>query len=328
VNDLPRRIGRYEVLGELAKGKTAHILLGRAQGPNEFEHRVAIKWMQASLAESPRHRRRFAFEAAITGRLTHPSLVPAIDAGSSMRRPFMVLEYVGGWSLRALWATAALTRTPIPLDVAISIVHGAAGGLHAAHELRDPDGAPVGLVHRNVSPFNLLVGENGFTRVLDFGFATTAAKQRETRRARVGGTSRYLPPEVLEGELVDRRGDVFSLGVVLYELTTGRHYAADASPPSGGDYPALLESIVTRALTRDPASRHPSAEVLQLALETTSARLGFPISAPRVGQFVRGLFAAHDRAPTPEQEPAAERPARRADSEEITRLHSLPRHTA
>jgi eukaryotic-like serine/threonine-protein kinase len=337
------------VISRLADGGMANVLLARVVTDTGFERVVAIKWLRSRLAHLGPVVRMFLAEARLTALLHHPNIVAVHDLAEAEGRYFMAMEYVKGWNVRALWATAALTRTPVPIDVALAIVGGAAAGLHYAHEARGPDGAPLDLVHHDVSPANLMVSDQGHVKLLDFGIAQSRLSPRTSQQHVVLGTGRYMSPEAVRQERVDRRADIYALGVILYELSTGRQLfvggdslqqiaAGKVAPPSHyrAGYPPALEAIVLKALATDPRRRYQTARELAGDLDALAAQLRLPISASRVAGFVASLFGNRDPAvdapapAAPSRPPATTAPGRRpaavmrrhprATSEDITTL--------
>ena len=280
------RFGAYEILHELKSGGMGSVLLGRKRGPGTFEQVVAIKTIRPEYASTPAVRAMFLDEAAILARTNHPGIATVHDFGEEGGTLYMVMEYVAGNSLRAL-ADASL-----PPVIAARAIAEAARGLHAAHEARDTSGNLLGLVHRDISPDNLMLGFDGHVKVIDFGIALVKNRQAPvTEFGTVKGKPPYMSPEQVKNEAMDRRSDVFSLAVVLHELLTGQAlfdgdsiYAvaravehAPIRPPSqirGQALPAGLDAAVMAALERDVTRRTPSAAQLAEDLERVIATTG------------------------------------------------------
>ncbi|MCB9571507.1 MAG: serine/threonine protein kinase [Kofleriaceae bacterium] len=302
------RFGRYELLRRLAVGGMAELYLARATGIEGFEKLVALKRILPQNAENDDFVRMFLDEARLSATIQHANVAQVYDIGRCDDGLFFTMEYVHGEDLRTLMQTLAKRGRSFPLEHALAAVIGACAGLHAAHERRGPDGRPLGIVHRDVSPSNVLVSYDGCVKLIDFGIAKAQRRQTETRAGTLKGKIAYMSPEQCMGVDLDRRSDVFSLGVVLYELTTGvrlfpveNEYAAlrqivdqDAPPPSRRKqgYPPELEQIVLRALRRDRAERYASAEELQLDLEQFVRTRGLAVSSAQLGYFMRELFPA------------------------------------
>lgn len=307
------RLGRYEIVRELACGGMAEIYLARTAGIGGFEKLVVLKRMLPQYARSASYRTMFLDEARVAASLDHGNIVQTFDIGVEGDCYFFTMEYVRGADARALMRRCWRAGVELPLPHALKIVIDAAAGLHAAHETMGPDGLPAGIVHRDVSPSNILVSDAGCVKLIDFGVVKAARRQTETRSGEVKGKASYMSPEQCNADEVDRRSDVFSLGIVLYELTTGRRLFTGKSeyaimddvakvrvtPPSARDaaYPAELERIVMTCLQRDPALRYQTAQELLLALEQFARTHEVPLSAVALGRFVgEGFEAAVRRA--------------------------------
>ena len=216
------KLGRYEIVKHLAQGGMADVLLARTVGIEGFERHVVIKRIRAEQARDRRYVDMFLDEARLAATLHHHNIVPVNDIGEEAGEYFFAMEYVHGEDVRALLTQLNKSRQHVPLEHAITIITAAAAGLHHAHEQRGPDRAPLDIVHRDVSPANILLGYDGGVKVADFGIAKAAHRTTETRSGTLKGKVAYMSPEQCVGEAVDRRSDVFSLGIVLYELLTVR----------------------------------------------------------------------------------------------------------
>ncbi len=275
------RFGNYEIVYELKSGGMGAVLLGRRRGPGAFEQLVAIKTIRPEYANAPSVRAMFLDEAAILARLNHPAIAHVHDFGEDGGTLYMVMEYVAGIAFRDL-------ERPPPLVVARAIAE-AARGLHAAHEARDLHGSPLGLVHRDISPDNLLLGYDGHVKVIDFGIALIKNRQAPvTEFGTVKGKPPYMSPEQVKNEPMDRRSDVFSLAVVAWEMLTGKHLFEGDSiytialaveqqalvPPSralGEQLPLGLDAAVMNALDRNLATRTATAAAFADSLEQVIA---------------------------------------------------------
>jgi serine/threonine-protein kinase len=294
-------LGRYELLHELAAGGMATVYLGRKRGAGGFERLVAIKCCHPHLSRDPAFVAMFLDEARLAARIHHPNVVATLDV-SDDDALYFVMEYVEGTSL-AEWITRlGSLGQRIPPALLLRVIIDGLGGLHAAHELRDHDGKSFQLVHRDMSPQNILIGLDGGTRIADFGIAKAESRATRTRTGQVKGKTGYMPPEQILGEPLDRRADVYAAGVVLWEALCGRRLFdgdSDAAtinlvlsgqipPPSSlADVSPALDSIVLGALRYRPDDRFPSAAELAEALETSGLEIA---NTAAVGQAVSELF--------------------------------------
>lgn len=225
-----RVVGRYELLTRLGHGGMATVYLGRAVGTAGFEKQVAVKIIHPHLAEEPELLRMFLDEARIAALIHHANVVQTLDLGEDDGTPFIVMELVEGVSLeqlvRSCEAPGAPDGGPLPLAVSLRIIRDVCLGLAAAHDLKDRHGRPQGLVHRDVSPHNILVTFDGWTKIGDFGIAKAASRTGETRPGELRGKLGYMSPEQARGEILDRRTDLYAVGIVLWELLMGRRMYA------------------------------------------------------------------------------------------------------
>jgi serine/threonine-protein kinase len=273
------RFGAYEILHELKSGGMGAVLLGRRRGPGSFEQLVALKTIRPEFAGAPAVRAMFLDEAAILARVNHPGIAIVHDFGEERGTLYMAMEYVAGISFRAL------AELDVPPVIAARAVAEACRGLHAAHEVRDTAGNLLGVVHRDISPDNLMLGFDGHVKVIDFGIALVKNRQAPvTEFGTIKGKPPYMSPEQVKNETMDRRSDVFSLAVVLHEMITGQPlfdgdsiYAIARAvehqpilPPSqviGRSLPIGLDAVLLNALDRSLARRTPSAAALAEQLE-------------------------------------------------------------
>jgi eukaryotic-like serine/threonine-protein kinase len=269
-----RRVGRYLICGEMASGGMASVHLGRLLGPVGFSKIVAIKRLHSQFADDPEFLAMFIDEARLASAISHPNVVSSLDVVAEQDELLLVMEYVPGETLAQLQRLARRQQAPASLGIIQRILSDTLDGLHAAH-MASIGGRPLNIVHRDVSPQNIMVGANGVARVLDFGIAKAESKRQFTQPGRVKGKLAYLSPEQLLGQVVDARTDVFSAGVVLWESITGhRLFAAETTEatvervlsvpialPStkNSAVSAELDRVVMKALERDPASRYDSA---------------------------------------------------------------------
>ena len=302
----PQAIGRYEILRPLATGGMAEIFLGRIRGIEGFQKGVVLKRLKPELAANPAFVEMFLDEARLMATLQHSNIVQVFDVGSAGGAYFFSMELLRGEDLRGV-VKQGRASGGLPLDHALFIVASALSGLHHAHERKGPDGRPLDIVHRDVSPSNIFVTYDGGVKVLDFGIAKTTVQTTQTRAGTLKGKIRYMSPEQCLGRPVDRRSDVFSAAIVLWELTVGRKLFsgpsdfelmgrivdADAPPPTNlvPDYPPELERIVLRGLRRDPGERYPTAEEMQADIEHFAREGRLVMSSRALGRWMSERFA-------------------------------------
>ena len=274
--------GRYELLHEIATGGMATVYLGRARGVAGFERVVAIKCCHPHLRGDEEFATMFLDEARLAARIHHPNAVSTLDVGDE-EALYLVMEYIEGDRLSGLIKAAAKKGEVIPLAIAARIMVDVLSGLHAAHELTDAQGKALSIVHRDVSPQNVLVGVDGTARITDFGIAKAEARATVTRDGQVKGKMSYMAPEQLGSSNVTRRADIYSAGVVFWESLTGRRlFRAETDvetlnmvlhgvvpKPSRvvPELPPELDAIVQKALERDPEKRYATAADFAEALE-------------------------------------------------------------
>jgi serine/threonine-protein kinase len=281
----------------------AEVHLARSSGIGGFERHVVVKKILGEHAKDQRFVTMFLDEARLAAQLHHANIAQVYDIGEEDGTYFFAMEYVHGVDLRNVLHKIATKRAQIPTEHVLSIVGGAAAGLHYAHDKRGPDRQPLGLVHRDVSPSNILVAYDGAVKLVDFGIAKAATRATETRSGTLKGKVAYMSPEQCQGKPLDRRSDVFALGIVLYELSTvSRLFKADSDyqtmhqivsgdvpPPSKrrGDYPIDLEPIVMKALAKDVNDRYQSAGELLEAIEGYANTHRLVMSPAGLGRWVR-----------------------------------------
>ncbi len=278
------RLDRYELLCVLAQGGMGTVWLARLSGKLGFERLVALKTILPSYTTDQQFRAMFLDEAGIAAQVDHENVARILEIGEDRGFLYYAMELVDGESLRKLYRDIRMQGQVFPLGVALRICADACAGLHAVHELRGPDGRYLEVVHRDVSPQNVLVTVRGTTKLIDFGVAK--AKERRTEETTAGtlkGKLEYMAPEQAAGEPIDRRADVYSIGAILYELLAGRPVRETDEgrqllalhelvtgvpyPPLPPNVPHLVRSVVDRALSRDPNVRYRSADELRHALE-------------------------------------------------------------
>jgi serine/threonine protein kinase len=294
-----RVLGRYAMYDAIAAGGMATVHYGRLLGPVGFSRTVALKRLHAQFARDPEFVAMFIDEARLAARIRHPNVVQTVDVVAADGELLLVMDYVQGESLSRL-VRASRAGSGIPVRVAAAIVCGALHGLHAAHEATDEQGAPLGLVHRDVTPQNILIGADGIARVLDFGVAKAAGRVQTTGQGRVKGKIGYMAPEQING-VVTRRTDVFAASVVLWEALTGKRLFAgddlrkvlsrilgeEITPPTSlaPHLPPGIDAVVLKGLERDPQMRYATAREMALEVE---ACLGLA-SPVQVGAWVESL---------------------------------------
>jgi serine/threonine-protein kinase len=298
-----RQAGRYLLYDSIASGGMASVHLGRAVGTGGFARLVAVKRLHAHIASDPEFVEMFLDEARLASRIHHPNVVATIDVVTHEGQLLLVMEHVLGESWWHLARAARERGEPLPVDVVAAVVSGLLSGLHAAHEARSEAGEPLEIVHRDVSPQNLLVGVDGVPRVVDFGIAKAVSRAQSTRDGALKGKLAYMAPEQIRREAVTRRADVYAAGIVLWEsLANRRLFAADdaaaviAAVLEGGvpapsslraDVPAALDGVVLRAVAVDPSERYATALEFARALEAAVT----PAGARAVADCVSSLAA-------------------------------------
>jgi serine/threonine-protein kinase len=309
----PRFLGRYRIVAELARGSTSVVYLGIVAGPGGFNKLFALKQLRAALAEDPANVAMFLAEARLAGRLSHSNVVSTLEIEEDSALPYIVMEYLEGQPLFRASARARMTGAPLSVPMQLAILSDAVEGLSYAHQALGYDGAPLCVVHRDVSPNNVFVTYGGQTKLLDFGIA----QSREIEGPRGGsprGKVAYMSPEQAAGMTVDARADIFAVGVMLWEAVTGQRFwaqttgetqiidllAAGRSPTARESalvgVPPDLQYIIMNATEPDPVDRYESAAALQADLQVVFRRMapsGF--NHRDVGRRLSEIFA-DDRA--------------------------------
>ncbi|WP_148313347.1 serine/threonine-protein kinase [Sorangium cellulosum] len=296
-------LGRYEILMPVAKGGMAAVWAARLQGTRGFRKIVAIKTMLPDVSDDPDFESMFLDEARVAARIRHPNVVEILDLGEEDDVLYIVMEWVDGETAGTL-QKAAKRLGGIPQRIVLRIASQICAGLHNAHELRDDSGALLDLVHRDISPANVLISTAGFVKIVDFGVAKSKGRLHVTRAGGIiKGKTPYLSPEQLGGLPIDRRSDIFSLGALLYVLTTGLHpFRAETElstvenitiknplPPrelNGAIHPEL-ERIILKALEKDRENRFSTCAEMQRAIDQVASTLGEPTTDEDVAAFVR-----------------------------------------
>jgi serine/threonine protein kinase len=297
----------YEILAKLAMGGMAEIFLARGASAAGVERYVVLKRVLRHRASDVHFVQMFLDEARLAAQLQHPNIAQVYDIGKLGDSYFFTMEYVHGETVRNLLARSHGLRRQIPISSVLSIIAGAAAGLHHAHERKGFDGRHLGIVHRDVSPSNLMVSYEGTVKVVDFGVAKASHRSLETQSGTVKGKISYMSPEQCKGAPdIDRRSDLFSLGIVMWEvLTTEKLFrrssdfetmqsiVSDVVPPPSQlrpDVPPEVDHLVARLLAKDPAQRYQTADELHEAIETVAVRTGSALSTASLGRYMRELF--------------------------------------
>jgi serine/threonine-protein kinase len=303
------RLGRYQLSLELARGGMATVHLARVEGRAGVHRFVAVKVLHAHLTQDPEFIEMFLDEARIASRVQHANLCGVIDFEASASGHYLVMEYLAGEPLSTVFRAMGRRAKGSPVERAARVarvIADACEGLHAAHELTGDDGEPLGVVHRDISPENVFLTYDGVAKVVDFGVATAATQRHHTRTGVLKGKFAYMAPEVLRGRRPDRRADIWSMGVVLWELLTLKrlfHRASDVStlksvselkvpPPSQvrAGLPPYYDEIVLKALARDPQHRYQSARELGRDLTHVLARRRIAVSLAELSEWMDELF--------------------------------------
>jgi len=304
------RFGKYDLLALLATGGMAEIWLARVSGMAGFEKLVVIKRLLDKLAIDPEYVEMFLDEARINARLTHSNIVQVLELGQVEGKYFMAMEFVPGLSVSQVGKRATKQLGTVPQEVACGIIAQACSGLHYAHDKTMPDGSPLNIVHRDVSPQNLIVTYEGLVKVLDFGIAKADHRQSQTRTGLVKGKFSYMSPEQCLGQGLDRRSDVFALGIVLFELCTARRLFKRGSTYetytaiTKADVPSPrklnpqvsegVEAVILRALALKPDDRYATADAMQDALEDAMRKASLRGTATDLAKFMNDKFAAEE----------------------------------
>lgn len=319
-------VGSYRIERRLTGGGMAELFLARAPaGMLDVERAVVLKALPTALASDAHWLSMFYDEARLAARLDHPNLVRVLDLLLEDGRPHIVMEYVDGRDLRLVLKRARSLGVALPRGLACHVVAEVLAALGYVHSRRDTSGRPLGLVHRDVSPANLMVTFTGGVKLIDFGIAKAAQQLRSelTAAGQFKGKCSYSAPEQVRCREIDARTDLFAAGIVLWELVAGRRLFARANdfeslrailhepiPPLGtfaADVPEALEAIVARALTREPADRYASAEEMRADLEAVIRAQSWPAGSLELERFMTSLFA--DEAKTEAVIPSLELPS-------------------
>lgn len=301
-------LGRYELLLPIAKGGMATVWLARLTGTRGFRKIVAVKTILPGVLDDARLEQMFIEEATLASQIHHPNVVGILDFGEHNGTLFQAMEWVEGEPVNAVVAEAS-KHGGLPMSIAVNVIGQACKGLHAAHELRDEAGVLLGVVHRDISPQNIIVSHTGIAKVLDFGIAkATARASTLTEIGEVKGKFAFMAPEQVQGHALDRRSDIFSLGVLAYMLTTGRHpfrgqntadtvrkiSSSELAPlPSSfvPDYPEALEAAIVKAIAKNPGDRWATAHDFLEALEQAAPDCMESSFELEIASYMSKLFA-------------------------------------
>jgi serine/threonine protein kinase len=304
---VPKSLGRYELLQPLGQGGMGEVHLARSLGAAGFEKLCIVKTILPRQGKDPQFVERFLHEARVLVQLTHSNIAQVYDMGEADGQFFMAIEYVAGVDVARLEGHAWGSGGQVPIPVALQLGQKIAEALGYAHRKTGPDGAPLGIVHRDVSPQNAMVSYEGEVKVIDFGLAKSAARSHRTQSATVLGKFGYLSPEQARAERVDFRSDIYSCGIVVWELLAGRPLFESGSPGemlarmANPKVPSLAElrpevspelaRVVERALAADPTDRYARADDFSRALNERAVRDGLTLTAEELGTYVRDQCA-------------------------------------
>ncbi len=302
-------IGKYRIVGELGRGGMATVYLAVRQGPagSGFNKLQVLKVLKPNLSEDPSFLAMFLDEARLAARVNHPNVVQTNEIGQAGKLSYIAMEYLDGQPLHRIISRARKGRG-LPLRMHLMILADAVAGLHHAHELADYDGTPLSIVHRDVSPHNLFVTYDGFVKVVDFGIAKAARRTVETQKGIIKGKIAYMAPEQVLGGAIDRRADLFAVGVMLWEAAVGhrlwskvedievmKRLLAGNVPRSpkalNPTVPDELDAICQRALAHDPADRYANGPELQRDLEKLLQRMGGRPAPDELATLLKEMFA-------------------------------------
>ena len=303
---MAEKFGRYSLIDKIGVGGMAEVFLARHTGVEGFEKEIVIKRIRSHLSESPEFVNMFLGEAKLAAQLNHPSIVQIYDLGKIKDSFFIAMEYIPGRDMSSVIPKSKLTGIPFPLEYAFKIAGHVCEALYYAHTKADQMGSPLNIVHRDVSPENIRVAWTGTVKILDFGIAKAATQIHETKAGQIKGKVSCMSPEQVLGKTVDRRSDIFSLGVVLYEWLSGfKLFSGDNDlaimnniiegkiyPPSyfRDNIPDEAETILMKALEKNPKDRYQSAADMQLDIDTFLAEHEFMPSNIHLSNFMKQLF--------------------------------------
>ena len=299
--------GRYELLKRLAGGGMGEVYLARQRGLDGFQKLLVIKTLLPHLCEDEEFITMFKDEARLTAQLIHPNICQVFEFDQVGDTYYLAMEYLRGEDVRRLWKACETRAMPLRVPLICRLIADGAAGLDFAHSLRDSNGDPYGIVHRDISPQNILVTFEGGVKIIDFGVAKAAGRAQHTRTGALKGKYSYMSPEQVAGANVDGRSDIFALGIVLHELLTGRRlFKADSdvqtlarvreahvTPPSkmNPQLPPGLDAIVLKSLAKDPDQRYSTAQEFRLALEDWLIQGRMSASSAHLAEFLKVVYA-------------------------------------
>ncbi|MBI3994506.1 MAG: protein kinase [Nitrospirae bacterium] len=306
----PVHFGKYLLIDKVGTGGMAELFMAKQSGLKGFEKVMAIKRILPHLTEDAEFISMFVNEAKLAALLTHQNIVQIFDLGHIENAFFIAMEYVMGRDLRTILHRAKSLNQPMSVGHALLIISKVCAGLDYAHRKKDLSGRELNIVHRDISPQNILVSYEGEVKLVDFGIAKAASQSSETRTGILKGKLSYMAPEQARGREVDRRADIFAIGIVLYEMLTGHKLfkgdndfntlekvrEAKVEPPPTSlnkEVAPELEAIILKALAKEPEDRFQSAAELQTALEDHMSQKGHDFSTVRLAQYLQNLFQ-HD----------------------------------
>jgi len=305
-DDLPKRIDRYEPLKKLATGGMAEIYLAKQSGLEGFEKVVVLKRILPHLASDDEFVNMFLDEARIAAKLSHPNVVQIYDLGKADNTYYIAMEYVSGRNVQHLITKQQTLGGHLPVEHVCRIIAGVCDGLHYAHARKDYDGKPLNIIHRDISPQNILVSFAGGVKVVDFGIAKASTQLAQTRAGVLKGKYAYMSPEQVRGSKIDHRSDIFAVGLVMYEMLTGaRTFERENSLKTlkaivqekplnpremNPDIPMEVVKILSKALEKNPDRRYKTAQEFQLALEDWLEQSPKKSNNVRLSRFLYELF--------------------------------------
>ncbi len=300
------KVGKYQLLAILGRGGMADVFLALARGPAGFNKLAVVKRLRGSLADDAHFREMFLDEARLAARLNHPNVVHTYEVGAEDDVYFIAMEYLEGQSLNKIIKEGLKRELPFDQVFCARIVSDALAGLHHAHELKDYDGTPLRIIHRDVSPHNIFVTYDGIVKVVDFGIAKAALSSAQTEVGVLKGKVAYMSPEQAGGSRIDARADIFAMGIVLWELLTKQRLMQGDSAAATlhrlmmepitpiaalrTDIDPELENILTRSLEKEPIDRFQTAQEMRDALDAYIASTGRTLRTDDIGRQISGMF--------------------------------------
>ena len=300
------KFGKYTLLEKLAVGGMAEIFLGQQAGLEGFEKTIVIKRIRPHLSDQKNFVQMFLHEGRLAAQLNHPNIVTIYDLGKISANYFIAMEYVFGRDMRQIFPRSQELEIPFPMEYALKIASSVCEGLYYAHNKTDAEGKSLTIVHRDISPENIMVSFDGNVKITDFGIAKAHTQLEHTKAGEIKGKLCYMSPEQCRAELLDHRSDIFSLGVVLYEWMTGyKIFTGDNEmqilksvmegkiyPPSyfKADIPEAVEHIIMKALARDKRQRYKNAWDMQYDIDSFLSQHIFTPSNLHLANFIRQLF--------------------------------------